>query len=231
MILTGSAGRSKANSVAIIGLGRFGSAVAMSLEKQGHEVLAIDEREDVVQHFDEQLTNVVQADSTNATALAQLGVGEFDHVVVAIGTGVEASVLTVLTLQDAGAKKIWAKAITTKHGKILSLVGASHVVYPEADMGERVAHLVTGKMMDFIEFDRGFALVKTRAPREAIGKTLGETKLRSRYGITVVGIKSVDHEFTYAQPSTEVGAGDTLIVAGPTAKAEAFASITLNDHR
>lgn len=227
MNLTGSGGRSKVNSIAVVGLGRFGSAVALSLEHQGHEVLAIDEREDIVQHFDERLTNVVQADTTNATAMAQLGIGDFDQVVVAIGTGVEASVLTVLTLQEAGVKEIWAKAITAKHGKILSLVGARHVVYPEAEMGERVAHLVTGKMMDFVEFDPGFALLKTRAPREAIGKTLGETQLRSRYGVTVVGIKSVDHEFTYAQPSTKVNQGDTLIVAGPTVKAEAFASITL----
>lgn len=226
MRLTSNSNKSKVNMVAVIGLGRFGSSVALSLEKQGHDVLAIDERADVVQHFDEILTNVVQADTTNATALAQLGIGDFDHVVVAIGTGVEASVLTVLTLKEAGVSRIWAKAITAKHGQILSLVGASHVVYPEAEMGERVAHLVTGKMMDFIEFDDGFALVKTRTPKEAIGKTLGETKLRSRYGITVVGIKSVDCEFTYAEPSSEVKAGDTLIVAGPTAKAEAFASIT-----
>ncbi|QSB06920.1 potassium channel family protein [Natronoglycomyces albus] len=222
----GRSNRKHADAVAVIGLGRFGGAVAVSLENQGHEVLAIDERDDVVQRFSETLTHVVQADSTSATAMKQLGVGEFDHVVVAIGTGVEASVLTVLTLKEIGAQEVWAKAITAKHGEILSLVGASHVVYPEAEMGQRVAHLVTGKMMDFIEFDHGFALAKTRAPQEAVGKTLGETKLRSRYGITVVGIKTSEEEFTYAQPSTMVREGDTLIVAGPTTKTETFASIT-----
>ncbi|WP_460495632.1 potassium channel family protein [Glycomyces tarimensis] len=213
-------------AVAVIGLGRFGTAVAQSLTRMGHEVLAIDERPDIVQRYSESLTHVVQADSTDTAVLNQLGVGEFDHVVVAIGTDIEASVLTVLACEEAGVREIWAKAINAKHGQILHRTGAHHVVYPEAAMGERVAHLVSGKMMDFIEFDDGFAIVKTKAPAEAIDRSLGESKLRSKYGVTVVGVKKTGEDFTYATADTVVLEGDTLIVSGSTKKVEAFAATT-----
>jgi trk system potassium uptake protein TrkA len=213
-------------AVAVIGLGRFGTAVAESLTRLGHEVLAVDERPEIVQRASDSLTHVVQADSTDSAVLAQLGVGEFDHVVVAIGTDIEASVLTVLACEEAGVREIWAKAINAKHGQILHRTGAHHVVYPEAAMGERVAHLVSGKMMDFIEFDDGFAIVKTRAPAEAVDRPLGESKLRSKWGVTVVGVKKTGEDFTYATPDTVILEGDTLIVSGSTEKVEAFASTT-----
>jgi trk system potassium uptake protein len=213
-------------AVAVIGLGRFGSAVAHSLTRMGHEVLAIDERREVVQRWSESLTHVVEADATDSNVLVQLGLSDFDHVVVAIGTDIEASVLTVLACEEAGVREIWAKAINAKHGQILHRTGAHHVVYPEAAMGERVAHLVSGKMMDFIEFDDGFAIVKTAAPAEAIGKPLGESRLRSKWGITVVGVKQTGQDFTYATPDTVISEGDTLIVSGQTNKVEAFASTT-----
>lgn len=213
------------DNVVVIGLGRFGSAVAASLTRLGHEVLGIDENMDIVQHWSNQLTHVVQADTTSVQTLRQLGVAEFPRAVVGIGSDIEASVLTVLALEELGVRDIWAKATSTKHGRILERTGAHHVVYPEADMGERVAHLVTGKMIDFIEFDDGFAIVKTRAPREAWDKTLSESALRSRYGITVVGIKRRHADFTYAKPETLVESDDILIVSGPTMKVEKFASL------
>jgi trk system potassium uptake protein TrkA len=216
----------EADSVAVIGLGRFGGAVAESLVRLGHEVLAIDERPEVVQQWSETLTHVVQADSTDTTVIEQLGIAEFDRVVVAIGTDIEASVLTVLAVEEAGVPEIWAKAITAKHGRILHRVGAHHVVYPEAAMGERVAHLVTGKMIDFMEFDDGFAIVKTRTPVEAIGKTLAQAGLRTKYGVTVVGVKRAEEDFTYARPETTIVDGDLLIVSGPTLKVEEFAAVT-----
>ena len=160
------------NNVVVVGLGRFGGAVAQSLTRLGHEVLAIEESLSLVQSWSDRLTHVVQADSSNIEALRQLGVADFQHAVVGIGSDIEASVLTVLALTELGVPDIWAKAVTTNHGKILEKTGAHHVVYPEAAMGERVAHLVTGKMIDFIEFDDDFAIVKTRPPREAVGKTL-----------------------------------------------------------
>ncbi|WP_051505580.1 TrkA family potassium uptake protein [Mesorhizobium sp. WSM2561] len=208
-----------------MGLGRFGGAVAQSLVRLGHDVLAIDESAELVQSWSSQLTHVVEADSSNADVLRRLGVQDFRHVVVAIGTDIEASVLTVLAVAELGVPDIWAKAVTTNHGRILERTGAHHVVYPEAAMGERVAHLVTGKMIDFIEFDDGFAIVKTRAPREAVGKTLAESAVRSKYGITVVGVKRPQTDFTYATPETVIELGDLLIVSGPTKLVEKFAAI------
>lgn len=213
------------DNVVVIGLGRFGSAVAASLTRLGHEVLGIDENMVLVQQWSDKLTHVAQADTTSAQTLRQLGVAEFPRAVVGIGSDIEASVLTVLALEELGVPDIWAKATSTKHGRILERTGAHHVVYPEAAMGERVAHLVTGKMIDFIEFDDGFAIVKTCAPREAWDKTLSDSALRSRYGITVVGIKRRHADFTYARPDTLVESGDILIVSGPTVKVEKFAAL------
>ena len=214
------------NTVAVIGLGRFGSAVAQSLARLGHEVLAIDRSAALVQEWSDQLTHVVETDSTSVEALRRLGVHELDHAIVAIGEDVEASVLTVLALSELGVRDIWAKARADRHGRILERTGAHHVVYPEAAMGERVAHMVTGKIIDFIEFDDGFAIVKTCAPDEALGKTLGESALRSKYGITIVGVKRKHADFTYATVDTFVEQGDLLIVSGPTRLVEKFAAMT-----
>jgi trk system potassium uptake protein len=214
------------DGVVVIGLGRFGGAVAESLVRLGHDVLGIDEDAELVQSWADRLTHVVQADSTNSDTLRRLGVHEFSRAVVGIGTDLEASVLTVLALSELGVGDIWAKALGVKHGRILERTGAHHVVYPEAEMGERVAHLVTGRMIDFIEFDDGFAIAKTCTPREAVGKTLAASSLRSKYGVTIVGVKRPRMDFTYAQSDTTIEQGDILIVSGPTKLVEAFASLT-----
>ena len=216
----------RSDAVVVIGLGRFGGAVATSLVRLGHEVLGIDEDPAIVQQWADSLTHVVQADTTDSEVLRQLGVADFGRAVVGIGSDVEASVLTVLALEELGVADIWAKATTAKHGRILERTGAQHVIYPEAAMGERVAHLVTGKMIDFIEFDDGFAIAKTCAPSQAHGRTLGESALRSKYGITVVGIKRDKADFAHAKPDTVVQSGDLLIVSGPTVLVETFAALT-----
>jgi len=208
--------------VLVIGLGRFGSAVAESLVRLNQEVLAVDSDQELVERWSDELTHVVQADSTDEEALRQLGVGDFNHAVVAIGADIEASVLTVLALAESGVSDIWAKAITPKHGHILERVGAHHVVYPETTMGERVAHMVSGSMLDYIEFEDGFAIARTAAPEMTWAKTLGESAPRSHYGITVVGIKRVGEDFVYARPDTQVERRDQLIVSGPTDKVERF---------
>jgi trk system potassium uptake protein TrkA len=220
------ADRDKAQPVAVIGLGRFGGATARSLIRMGHEVLAIDQDMDTVQLWSEELSHVVQADSTNATALKRLGLHEIPHVVVGIGSDIEASLLTVLALTELKVPRIWAKAVSANHGHILKRIGADEVVYPEAAMGERVAHLVTGKMIDFIEFDDGFAIVKTRTPRYMAGRSLAETDVRKQHGITIVGIKRPGQDFTYATPETVAYMSDLLIVSGPTEKVERFAAMT-----
>jgi trk system potassium uptake protein len=212
------------DSVIVVGLGRFGSGVAESLAALGHDVLAIDSDAESVQSLSGKLGHVVQADATDIESLKQLGAADFRHAVVGIGQNLEASVLTILNMAQLGIKDIWAKAQNKQHGRIAERVGAHHVVYPEFQMGERVARLVTGKMIDFIEFEDGFAIAKTRTPRDAQGKTLGESGLRTKYGVTIVGIKRRHQDFIYATQDTKVEPGDFLIVAGPTKAIERFAA-------
>ncbi|WP_228810644.1 potassium channel family protein [Nocardia farcinica] len=212
--------------VVVIGLGRFGSALARELVTHGTEVLALDANPAVVQQYADEFTHVSVVDTTDAEALAQLGVPDFPHAVVGIGSNMEASILTTSLLSDFAIPRIWAKATSRRHGQILERVGAHHVVLPEHDMGERVAHLVTGRMIDYIEFDADYAMAKTTAPAMSIGKTLTASGLRKRYAITVVAIKHRGGEFTYATPETIVAAGDELIVSGRIDEVERFADLT-----
>lgn len=214
------------NQIVVIGLGRFGSSLAAELVRRGSEVLALDSRPNVVQRYADELTHTAVADSTDPESLRQLGVHQFKRAVVAIGTELEASILTTSLLADFGIPHIWAKATSRQHGRILERVGAHHVVLPEHEMGERVAHLVNGRMLDYIELAEHYALIKTHAPAEAVGNTLGELKLRSKYGVTVVGIKRPGEDFTYATADTTVDQQDMLIVAGTTTQVEAFAERT-----
>ncbi|UUZ61000.1 potassium channel family protein [Nocardioides sp. B-3] len=209
----------------VIGLGRFGSAVAESLVRMGQEVLAIDEDRALVDRWADELTHVARADTTDDRALRQLGVADFDRAVVAIGTDIEASVLTVLAPAEAGVPDIWAKAITRKHGAILERVGAHHVIYPEYSMGERVAHMLAGGMMDYIEFDDQFSIARTLAPPFTWDKTLAESAPRTKHGVTVVGVKRTGEDFTYARPETAVHRHDHLIVSGPTRSVEKFCNL------
>ena len=208
--------------VLVIGLGRFGAAIALTLEKLGTQVLAIDTDPDLVQKYSGQLTHVVRADATQPEVLEQVGAGDFRIAVVGVGTSIESSVLIATNLVDLGKPVIWAKAISSAHGRILQRIGAHHVVYPEADAGKRVAHLVNGHLMDFIEFDDDFAIVKMRPPREVQGMTLADSDIRQRFGVTVVGVKSPGKDFTYAVPETVVAAHDLLIVSGRTGQIEKF---------
>jgi trk system potassium uptake protein TrkA len=209
----------------VIGLGRFGGALATTLVELGHEVLGVDLNEKSVQVHADTLTHVVQADSTDAEAMLQLGAGDFRTVIVAIGTDIEASVLTTAVVADLGVPRIIAKAITAPHGKILERVGAHRVIFPERDMGVRVGHSLTGRALDYFQLDPGFALVEATAPHDLVGKTLAAAEVRRRYGITVVCIKPEGGSFTYATPETVVNEGDVLVVAGETRRAEAFAEL------
>ncbi|WP_058234769.1 potassium channel family protein [Devriesea agamarum] len=216
--------RHKDSGTLVIGLGRFGASLALTLEELGTDVLAIDSRPDLVQEYSGRLTHVVEADATNMDALLQIGASDFSAAVVGVGTSIESSVLITANLVDLGRPIIWAKAISQAHGKILERIGAHHVVFPEKDAGQRVAHLVNGRLIDYIEFDDGFAIVKMRPPRETQGFTLAESDIRGKYGVTVVGVKSPGRDFTYAEPNTKVSAHDLLIVSGHTDLLERFAN-------
>lgn len=221
-----SRGPESEESVAVIGLGRFGGQVAAALVRLGHEVLGIDTDPRVVQSWAGRLTHVAEADGTNEDALRQLGVPEFQRVVVGIGTRIEASVLTVVSLRHIGVAEVWGKAINPRHGRILASVGARHVVYPEAAMGDRVAHLITSRMLDFTEIDEGFALAKIRAPAEVIGRPLSELRLRAQYGVVVIGVRDPDGRFVYAEPETVIPPGGVIIVTGGAEEIQQFSAGT-----
>jgi trk system potassium uptake protein len=210
----------------VVGLGRFGGALAEDLIAHGHEVLGVDADPKLVQSFAQKLTHVVEADSTDAEAMRQLGAGDFEVAVVAIGTEVEASILTTSVLVDLGVPRIVAKAISEPHGKILSRVGAHRVVFPEHDMGLRVARSLAGRdVIDYMELDPGFVLLETKAPPDLVGKTLAEAEVRRRYGLTVVSVKGEGKPATYATPETLIEEGDILVVAGETRRVEEFVQL------
>jgi trk system potassium uptake protein TrkA len=210
----------------VVGLGRFGGALAEDLIAHGHEVLGVDANPKLVQSYAQKLTHVVEADSTDAEAMRQLGAADFPVAVVAIGTEVEASILTTSVLVDLGVPRIVAKAISEPHGKILSRVGAHRVVFPEHDMGLRVARSLAGRdVIDYMELDPGFVLLETKAPPELVGKTLAEAEVRRRYGLTVVSVKGASKAATYATPETQVEEGDILVIAGETKRVEEFVQL------
>ena len=215
----------EADSVAVIGLGRFGQALALELKSKGTEVLGIDNREDVVQSLNGRLTHVVSANATSEEVLRQLAVPSFDRVVVAIGSDIEASILTTSLLLRFGIQHLWAKAVSDAHGTILEQLGVAHVVYPEKDMGKRVAHLVRGAMQDYIEIGDDFALVKAAANQTVIGIPLGQAQIRSKYGVTITAVKKPASDWTYTTAETIIEAEDVMLIAGPTRKAEAFSQL------
>jgi trk system potassium uptake protein TrkA len=211
--------------VLVIGLGRFGAATAGELDKLGRDVLAIDEDPALVQKWSDRVKHTAVLDARNFNALEQVGARDFPIAVVATGSSIEASVLITTNLVDMKVPQIWAKAISESHGKILTRIGAHRVIYPEREAGERVAHLVSGRMIDFIRFDDNFALVKMYPPKAIRGLSLTDSKVRSKYNITVVGVKSPGKPFTYATEQTVVTNHDLIIVSGTNENIEAFASI------
>lgn len=211
--------------VVVIGLGRFGSAVANQLQLLGHEVMGIERDEALVQAASGELTYVVQADATDPAAMRQLGVPDVRHVVVAIGDGVQASILATATLADLEVPDIWAKALTEQHARILERVGAHHVVFPERDMGQRVAHRVTGKMLEYVQIDESFALVETRVPRQLEGRTLLDSGIRNDHGVNVVAVKHLGGRFIDPSPQTVLEPGCLVLVAGDPVNVERFASL------
>lgn len=218
------ASRANADDVLVIGLGRFGGAAALELRRLGHRVTAMEKDGMLAERFLGSLSLVIHADGSDPAACRDAKAHRFSIAIVGIGSSIEGSVLAAANLVDAGVPNIWAKAMSPEHARILDRIGVQHVVRPESDTGRRVAHLVGGRLQDYIEFDDGFAIVKMRPPQEAIGFTLEQSQLRSKYGVTIVGVKAPGQDFTYAVPSTKVSAHDTLIASGPTQLLERLAA-------
>ncbi|WP_062381742.1 potassium channel family protein [Demequina pelophila] len=207
--------------VLVFGLGRFGSALADTLDSMDIEVLAVERDPNLVEWWSRRLP-CVEADGADPRALEQIGAQDFAAAVVGVGTSLEASVLITGNLVDAGVPEIWAKATSTEHKRILERIGAHHVVLPEADAGARVAHSVGGRMLDYIEIEDGFTIVKMRPPKETHHFSLDKLGLEEKYGVHVIGVKAQGRDFEYAKPDTIVGPDDLLVVAGEGELLERF---------
>ena len=205
----------KDRQFAVIGLGRFGSNMAKALSKMGYEVLAIDKNQHKVQEFSDEVTHVVQADTTDENALRELGILNFDVVVVAIGEDVQANVLTTLQLKEIGVNFIVATSRNSLHTKLLEKVGADRIVAPERDMARRVAYnLASTSVMDYIELSPRFSIVEITAPKAFQNKTIAESNIRAKYGINVVAIKRGEDLMISPLPSEKIIKDDIVVVVG-----------------
>ena len=178
---------------AVIGLGRFGLSVAKTLTEQGCQVLAIDKDEELVQEAAEFVTEAVQVDSTDEKSLKVVGIKNVDVAVVGIGTNLEASILTTLTLKEMGVKEIVSRAVTEEHGKVHQKVGATKVVFLERDMGMRVANsLVSPSIIEHIYLSPEFSIMEAMVPQDFIGQSIGHLDIRAKYGFTIIGVRKTD---------------------------------------
>lgn len=222
----------------VIGAGRFGRAVAITLVQEGCQVLLLDKDARRIQRMSELVTQSAQVDVTEENALQSLDLGDMDVAVVSIGSDLEASILATMKLKEMGIKTVVAKAGTLAHSKILSRVGADRIIFPERDMGERIAKsLVSPSIFDYIEFSPGYTMVDIQVPNHLRGQTLGEADVRSEYGIDIVAIKRrspgldkqgqsvLKEEVIIAPQASEVlGEKDILVVIGEEEKINNFKS-------
>lgn len=203
-------------SYLVVGLGRFGTSVARTLSKLGQEVLAVDADEERVKYVAPEVTHALQVDATDANALKSLGVRNFQVAVVAIGGDVQANIMTTLLLKEQGVPYVVAKALNKIQGRVLEKVGADRVVFPERDMGKRVAHnLVSANLVDYIELAQGYRIEELAAPQSYVGKNLKELNLRNRMSLTIIVIKHADGTLL-TSPGGEaiIQDGDNLVVLG-----------------
>jgi len=212
-------------NVIVIGLGRFGSSLARELMRTGHEVLGVDTDEKLVQQMAQELTHTVKADCTDEAVLTELGIQEFDAAVVAIGADIEASILTTSLLLQLGVPNVWAKANSKSHGRILEQLGAHHVVFPEYEMGKRVAHMVSGESLDYVPIDNNFVMIKAKVPESFNNKNLADLKIRTNYHVTVVAVTKGDGQYSPAFPETVLESGDQIVVAGQVEPLNKFCQV------
>lgn len=204
-----------AKQYAVIGLGRFGTSVARTLYEMGYDVLGIDTNEDIIQDAMDLVTHAVTADSTDENALKSIGIRNFDVVVVAIGNDVKNSILTTLILKELGVKHIVVKAQDELHGKVLEKIGADRVVYPERDMGYRVAHnLISPNILDYIELAPDYSILEIHVPNKFVGRSLEQIDIRRKYGCNVMAIKH-GKDINISPIATDIlHDGDVLVVVG-----------------
>jgi trk system potassium uptake protein TrkA len=207
--------KNAAKKFAIIGLGRFGSTVAIYLAELGYEVLAVDEKAQRVQDVAHAVTHAVMADSTDEEAMSALGIRNFDVVVIAIGQDIQSSILTTLILKDLGVPYIIVKAQNELHGKVLNKIGADKVVFPERDMGLRVAHhLISTNILEHIELSAGFSIVEMKIPSSMVGKNLKQLDIRLKYNCNVLAVKRNGEMNITPRADEPLVPDDLLIIVG-----------------
>lgn len=218
---------------AVIGLGRFGTSVARTLYSLGQEVLAIDTNEERLKYLADEVTHTLLADTTEANVLKNLGIANFDVAIVAIGENVQANIMTTLLLKELGVKYVVAKALTKMHGRVLEKVGADRVVFPERDMGKRVAHnLVSANLVDYIELAHGFRIIEVVAMKEMVGKTLQSLNFRAKHGVNILLIKRTSGEALISPGAQDqIEEGDVLVMAGEKAALNKFEQKLENQER
>ncbi|MGO5065462.1 TrkA family potassium uptake protein [Clostridium sporogenes] len=199
----------------VIGLGRFGTSVAKTLYTLGNDVLAIDSSDDIVQDISDSVTHSVQIDATDENSLRALGIRNFDVAVITIGSDIQASTMATLLVKEMGVKYIIAKANTEIHAKVLYKIGADRVVFPERDMGVRVAHnLVSTNILDYIELSPNYSIAEIVTPKIWHGKTLNELNIRANYGINVVALKRGQEINVSPAAEDTIESGDIIVAIG-----------------
>ena len=209
------------HSVIVIGLGRFGSAAARELMALGHEVLAVDNSEAKVNDIAPEVTHAIQLDASDEQALRDVGAGDFEHAIVAISSGVEASIFATMALKNLGVRNVIAKAAGQLHGRILERVGASRVVYPEREMGQRVAHSFSiPNVIDYLDVAPRFGIMKVRPPESFVGRTLRELDLPTQLSLTPIALRRGKQVTVNPHRDERLGAEDELILIGLDEKLE-----------
>lgn len=200
---------------AVIGIGRFGSSVAKTLCGLGHEVLAVDRNQDRIQEIADYVTHAVQADATDEEALKSLGIRNFDAVVVSIGDDIQSSIMIALLCKEMGVKFVVGKAQNDLHAKVLYKIGVDKVIFPERDMGMKIAHhLASTNIIDYIELASDYSLVEVTAIPEWVGKSLRQINMRAVYGLNVVAIKRGEDVLISPKGEDVINEGDVLVTIG-----------------
>jgi trk system potassium uptake protein len=201
----------------VIGAGRFGTSVATTLYEAGHDVMVLDSSEELVQNISSLVTNAVHADATSEKTLCALGVENYDAAVLAISSDMHVSIMAAILLVELKAKYVVAKAQTELHGRVLKKIGVNRIVYPEQDMGKKLAHsILAPSIVDLFDLSNHYSIVELIATEDLVGKTLGELDLRARKGIAIIAILSSDGDKTNITPASvdRIEEGDIIIAAG-----------------
>lgn len=215
---------------AVIGLGRFGGSICRALSEEGLEVMAIDTDEDKVNQFANVASHAVVGDTTDETVLKSLGIRNFDHVIVAIGDNIQASILTTLILKELGVKHITVKAQNDYHEKVLSKIGADRIVHPERDMGKRIAHkIISNNVLDYLELSDEHSIVEIVANERLHGNSIIDLDIRAKYGINIVAMKRNKDIIVSPQANEIIQKNDILIVIGADTDINRFEKRLLGD--